>query len=165
MNDPQPRHIASEYRSRHGDIATLLRDHHAQCELNFLQLQRLLPEFRAGARLQVACGTDDRSLQRIRFCALERSRYTALVSVTQESSLWGARCIELHVRVYLDVSMAEVVASPPAVKRLLARYPYPNPRMLARDEKWQLNRLLGEWLSCCLRIGYAMDSAVFVADI
>jgi uncharacterized protein len=165
MSNPHPHHIASGYRLRHADIATLLRNHHAQCELNFLHLQRLLPEFCAGAQMQVACGTDNQGLQRIGFRALERSRYTALVSVTQESSLWAARSIELHVRVYLDVAMAEVVANPPAIKRLLARYPYPNPRMLARDEKWQLNRLLGEWLSCCFRVGYTMDSAIFISDI
>ena len=148
--------IASHRRyPRHTGIAGSLQDHHAQCEVNFLHLQRLLQSFSAGSRLDVECTTGSAPSQQVGLCVLERSRYTALVYVTQSLPVWGERRIELHVRVYLDVAMAEVVASPPFITRLLARYPYPNPRMLARDEKWQLNRLLGEWLSCC----FGMDTS------
>ena len=43
--------------------------------------------------------------------------------------------------------------------RLLARYDYPNGNGLARDEKWQANRLLGEWLAHCLAEGHALHAA------
>ncbi len=35
---------------------------------------------------------------------------------------------------------------------------------LARDEKWQINRLLGEWLAHCLAEGHALHSAALAAD-
>lgn len=58
----------------------------------------------------------------------------------------------LKFRVYHDLRMAEVVDfADPGVGR--CRYDYPNDLMLARDERWQQNRLLGEWLALALRTG------------
>ena len=135
-----------------------LQIHHAQCEVNFLHLQRLLPGFPCGQQKLVDVTLGARHTQRISLCVAERNPYTAQVVLHQEKPVWGGRGIELHVRAYLDVCMAEVVGSPP-INRLLPRYPYPNPRMLARDEKWQLNRLLGEWLSLCISDGHAAGDA------
>jgi len=36
-------------------------------------------------------------------------------------------------------------------QRLAVRYPYPNPRMYHRNEKWQTDMFLSEWLDNCLR--------------
>jgi uncharacterized protein YqiB (DUF1249 family) len=38
-----------------------------------------------------------------------------------------------------------------------SRYPYPNRKMYQRDEKFQLNRFLGEWLAQCLSHGRVVD--------
>ena len=140
-----------------------LQIHHARCEVNFLHLQRLLPGFPCGQMTCIDATLGSRHTQRISLCVTERNPYTAQLVLRQEQPLWGERGIELHVRAYLDVCMAEVVGSPPTT-RLLARYPYPNPRMLARDEKWQLNQLLGEWLAFCFSEGRAAGDAAFVFD-
>ena len=150
-------------RPRAIDAAVSLQCHHAQCEVNYLHLQRLLPGFRTGDELHIGCSERGGSVQQIRLCVLERSRYTAVVRLIQDWALWGRGGIELDVRVYLDVAMAEVVGSPPLVSRLRPRYPYPNSRMLARDEKWQLNCLLGEWLACCFETGHLISGHVFTS--
>jgi len=149
---------------RRVDVASLLRDHHAQCEVNYLHLERLLPDFLLDATVVIGCAVGESASRRLRIRVLERSRYTALVGILEDRPVWGHRALELRARTYLDVAMADVVASPPSVTRLLPRYEYPNPRMLARDEKWQLNRLLGEWLSNCFASGYLVEHNVFDAS-
>jgi hypothetical protein len=41
--------------------------------------------------------------------------------------------------------------------RFHGAYEYPNKRMRARDEKEQLNRFLGEYLSLCLAVGMSPE--------
>ena len=67
----------------------------------------------------------------------------------------GDAALEISVRAYLDARMAEVTGCRQS-RRLLPRYPYPNSRGFARDEKWQQDALLGEWLSRCLADGRAL---------
>lgn len=131
-----------------------LQIHHAECEANFLRLQKLLPGFEGGHSRCIglrALGSHEDALD---LRVLERSAYTAELTVRQQRPVWGHRPSEFRVRVYLDARMAEVTGCA-SVFRLLPRYPYPNTRGLARDERWQLNRLLGEWLARCLADGYA----------
>ena len=139
-----------------------LQLHHAECELNFLRLQKLLPGFHAGQGCIVGAqplgGYEDALEVRV----TERCPYTAEVLVHQQRPVWGRRPSEFRVRVYLDARMAEVVGCA-QVRRLLHRYDYPNAVGLSGDEKWQLNRLLGEWLSRCLLDGHALiDAALAV---
>ncbi len=107
---------------------------------------------------------------------VERSRYTTLVRFTQhtagESGASGgssaANTLEVAgvslnlapptmlVRLYHDAQSAEVVEVRNE-SRFKEVYEYPNPRMRARDEKAQVNRFLGEYLSMCLRYGLAAE--------
>ncbi len=52
---------------------------------------------------------------------------------------------KLELRLYHDARVAEVLSGQQFL-RLLPRYPYPNRRMLQRDEKFQVNLFLAELL-------------------
>ena len=158
---PNPKPVADVASAR--TPCSSLQIHHAQCEMNFLYLKRLLPGFSPGQRIGIGVDLASGLVDQIDIQVMERSPFTALVSLQQAKPLWGGKGIELQVRVYIDARMAEVIGCPLAA-RLLVRYPYPNPRMLARDEKWQLNRLLGEWLSFCLVQGHAVEDVAVVID-
>jgi hypothetical protein len=132
-----------------------LQIHHAECEVNFQRLARLLPEFTAGQRLRIGLRMAPGHEERLELRVLERSPYTAEIELRQSKAIWRGRRTYLRVRVYLDVRMAEVVGCERSL-RLLPRYPYPNDKGLARDEKWQLDQLLGEWLACCLADGHSL---------
>jgi len=54
--------------------------------------------------------------------------------------------------------MAEVI-SYDNHHRLHIKYDYPNNNMYQSNEKAQINNLLGEWLSHCLRHGRVLHSA------
>lgn len=131
--------------------------HHAQCELNFLRLCRLLPGCAPGqerrVRLRSGAGGGDALVLRVE----ERSPYTAVVSLRQLRPVWRSPALSLTLRAYLDARMLEVVGCAQA-RRLLSLYPYPNALGFARDEKWQLDRLVGEWLGHCLAEGGAMPA-------
>lgn len=135
-----------------------LQIHHAECEMNFLRLSRLLPGFGAGQALRLGLRLPGGGADELQLWVLERAPYTATLCFRQAHAVWGGRPFEMQLRVYLDARMAEVTGCSRAA-RLLARYPYPNRRGFARDEKWQLDRLLGEWLSRCLAEGHVLHDA------
>ena len=62
----------------------------------------------------------------------------------------------MRIQLYHDAKSAEVVAYQHQ-SRFHGAYEYPNKRMRARDEKEQLNRFLGEYLSLCLAVGMSPD--------
>lgn len=139
-----------------------LQIHHAECELNFQRLSRLLPGFAVGQAVHLGLRLPGDGTDELHLLVLERAPYTATLCFRQLRPVWGGRPLEILIRVYLDARMAEVTGCSRAV-RLLVRYPYPNQRGFARDEKWQLDRLLGEWLSRCLAEGHVLHVAVLAA--
>jgi len=141
---------------------SILQAHHADCEANYLRLQKLLGRFEVGVRAGVILLHDDRE-DAVSVEVRERSPYTALVDIAQSKAPWaGASRMHMQVRVYLDARMAEVVSCQ-GLRHFRVRYEYPNPKMFARDEKWQLNHFLGEWLGACLRHGSAELKMPFAA--
>ena len=130
-----------------------LAEHMAVCDANYLRLVKLFPALRdrpkgvfgvtiAGQRTEVIIEV------------LQRSPYTSLVRVRQlPDAPWGINP-GFTVRLYHDARNAEVVEYQGA-RHFKAVYDYPNRVMRQRDEKAQVNRLLGEYLSYCLRHGAA----------
>jgi uncharacterized protein len=126
----------------------------AECEANYLRLQRLLPgnqfpgqawdrhTFEVGANLQ------------LHIEVTERSPYTTTLEISQPPTAIPTVAPRLTVRVYHDARLAEVVAFT-SRRRILPRYDYPNSAMY---QPW--NRFLGEWLSHCLQHGFPLDRPV-----
>ena len=142
---------------------TLLQSYHAECEANFLRLSRLLHGFESGAELNVALPHRDRRPDFVDLRVIERNPYTAQVEIAQREPPWGAgQRMMMQLRVYLDARMAEVIACQ-GLRHFKLRYHYPNPQMLAPDEKRQLNHFLGEWLSACLRHGQSTRTVALAA--
>ncbi|MBD2857491.1 DUF1249 domain-containing protein [Spongiibacter sp. KMU-158] len=120
--------------------------------MNYLRLQKILPsELRVGQhlRFQMAGGCIDIEV-------LECAPYTTMLDLRLSRNPHAEWAItRLQVRMYHDAEVAEVLAGgKPTPFR--ARYHYPNSRMHHRDEKAQLNRYLGEWLSRCLSHGHQL---------
>lgn len=84
---------------------------------------------------------------------LEAFKYTTTLEIVQRPKFekWMTNPTML-VRVYHDANTAEVM-SYQGHRNLKSRYPQPNPKMYHSDEKMQVNRFLGEWLSHCLKVG------------
>jgi uncharacterized protein YqiB (DUF1249 family) len=62
----------------------------------------------------------------------------------------GMNSLILYVRCYHDLQMAEVVNTDAGFcQQYSGSYEYPNSKMFQPDEKYQLNRLLKEWLQQC----------------
>lgn len=122
----------------------------AVCAANYLGMQKLFPGMRRETERSILLGGGDSLQLRV----LEAGPYTSLVAMSQQ-----CRDIPLvpprqcEVRVYHDVRLAEVVAWGTAVRKLQGRYRYPNQFMHQEDEKWQMNRFLGEWIQYCLSQG------------
>jgi uncharacterized protein YqiB (DUF1249 family) len=130
----------------------------AECEANYLRLTKLVgDEAQNECRFMIAQGTHQ-WLHVLR--VLERSRYTTTLELSRTSvgasSEWIAMP-KLTLRMYHDAKLAEVLAWE-GHKRLRPRYEYPNQAMYHSDEKFQLNRFLGEWLALCLDHAFSPDS-------
>jgi uncharacterized protein len=129
----------------------------ADCEANYFRLCKLMHG--AGDSWLLALGSEWRERE-VAIRVQDRSRYTTTVAVSQErgtlpSADW-LRLPRLIVRLYHDARMAEVLAWE-GHRRLRPRYDYPNRSMYQADEKAQLNRFLGEWLSVCLQRGHSLE--------
>lgn len=114
-------------------------------ELNYGKLLRFFRGVKC-AQLQMV-----RHPQDLRLVATvkEDHRYTSVVdiAVTLHSQSTIALSLTLTVRMYHDAKVAEVVHCDGLDIGILApEYLYPNKHMYQRDEKRQVNRLLGEWL-------------------
>jgi hypothetical protein len=82
----------------------------------------------------------------------EDHRYTSVIELSVAPREGGTPGLNLTmtVRMYHDARVAEVVDCS-GYGRFEPEYRYPNQRMLQRDEKRQINQLLGEWLDFFVR--------------
>ena len=155
-----------------------LASHMAECDANYVRLKRLLPEIKAEVGTTSRLLLLDRPAEVspfVVFEVLEQGPYTTLLKITlsttaevaaQEGSKqdeveasaeefpWMALASapQMSVRVYHDAQSAEIVSYQNQT-RFHGIYEYPNVRMRQPDEKIQLNRFLGEFLSVCLNEG------------
>jgi len=137
-----------------------------ECERNYQRLAQLAPGLAHGA---VPAPAPARSLRgvggMVSLRVLERGPYTTLVELSESGPVAWLPGPRMRIRVSHDARVAEVV-SYQGETRFGPRYPhpYPNRGMIRRDEKLQLNRLLGEWLRLCLARGYRFQHEELVTD-
>ncbi|WP_408068608.1 DUF1249 family protein [Vibrio ulleungensis] len=146
--DPRALVSVSNSTPYHVDLAALMRLY----ETNYAKLNALIsvnPEVDDVRTYQV-----NHSVYQI--TVLEVTRYTTLVNVAQCEQVPIFPLPNMTVRLYHDARVAEVFASD-KISRIHARYDYPNPDMRQKDEKFQLNQFLGEWLTYCLKQGISRE--------
>lgn len=163
------RHVlSSRTKSRYQvDLSALM----AVCETNYWRLRKLLlpvfPELKSGAEFCFAIPAIDASAERqLLLRVLERCAYTTTLDFIEVSdnkhlpkgSDWGLSP-QLTVRIYHDAKTSEVIAFQ-GQRHFQGRYEYPNPLMRQRDEKFQLNNLLADWLNHCLHYGYPVSKQI-----
>jgi uncharacterized protein len=93
---------------------------------------------------------------------VEAFKYTTTLEIRQKPVLknWMTNPSML-VRAYHDASTAEVI-SYQGHKNLKPRYDQPNAKMYHSDEKMQVNKFLGEWLTHSLKVGRSTKSVAIV---
>ena len=115
---------------------------------NYAGIVELLPQLQS--RQYGAFDVDVPGRSDVRVRIVELGPYTAAVDIEQRIDPSRATpSPRFQLRVYHDARLAEVIASQ-GHRNIKPRYDYPNRRMYQRDEKYQVNRLFGEWLKCCL---------------
>lgn len=148
--------MRSAVKERH-QYAVDLRAQQAECDANYVRLLKLLPKLSEQNCWEYTVDGNTNALsERVRLSVIEHAPYTSTVEIEQLSCAlnWSEQPDRrvLRVRMYHDAQMAEVVAWN-TYWNTRARYSYPNQHMHQIDEKAQLNRFLGEWLSHCLSCG------------
>lgn len=114
------------------------------CSRNYGLLLRLLPlEYRVG-QVWVLKISDT---LRFELKVSEISRYTECLSLEQiDEHLPANMKTNIDFRVYHDAQMVEVTGFQKQAG-IRANNPYPNPKLHHKDEKYQINLLLKEWLN------------------
>lgn len=125
-------------------------------ERNYINLRRLLPVVPplSVARISQVAGALDLHLQ-----VLERNRYTSDLSLTYRFNHENGSVStepDLHIRVYHDARMAEVMTARPRYRTVLATKTHPKyePDDTHLYTRWRINRFLFKWLTYCLRQGH-----------
>ncbi|MCB1685585.1 MAG: DUF1249 domain-containing protein [Pseudomonadales bacterium] len=133
-----------------------LPGHMAECDANYLRLLKLFPLLPSRDSNQFSLDINGQVLD-IRLDVQERSPYTTLLKLSQAPEMPWSRTPSLTIRMYHDARSAEVVEYQ-GERHFLAVYHYPNETMRHPDEKAQINRFLGEFLSLCLARGIALSA-------
>ena len=143
----------------------------ADCELNYARLCRMLPATTqpdsAADDCEVSVDVANGQPATLQFHIKERSPYTTTIDLQISLAMLdaaSASTIELLVRMYHDVRMAEVIFCSRNAGGL-ASFRYPNDAMFQPDEKAQQNRFLSEWLGLCLREGRLASAALDTAAV
>lgn len=144
----------------------------AVCDANYIRLLKLIPELRTYrssaawdaelepdfrlAEFVVADNHDGRGDTVVEVRLVETFKYTTTLDISQRPAAgnWLTNPT-MQVRIYHDACTAEVT-SYQNHRNFKPHYSQPNPRMYQRDEKIQVNRFLGEWLTLCLRAGRSL---------
>ena len=120
------------------------------CETNYNLLMKLMTSNTAN---QWLIGyTIHGQTHLVNFQIIDRSRYTTVIDIAQENQAYWLPSQTMHVVLYHDVRMAEVINSQRQCS-FQPCYSYPNPSMYYPDEKEQINRFLAERLEHCLSTG------------
>ncbi len=150
----------------------------AECDLNYVRLSKLLVDLKTKNEWFFEIGENQTQTYFVA-SIIDRAPYTTTIQLVQcyASSIEDVKAIvptlnqkksdqietdvklfeslrssSITVCMYHDANMAEVI-SWKNHKRLRARYEYPNKDMYHQDEKAQLNKILGEWLTLCQNKG------------
>jgi uncharacterized protein YqiB (DUF1249 family) len=138
------------FKARKQQFKLDLAELHALCEVNYVRLLRLFPDYETANQREFRVGS-----ALVRLEVVERCRYTTMFRLHQQQAhdqwLGGLR---VDVRAYHDAAMLEV-GSFQSHNRIQPRYQYPNARMFQEDEKFQQNRFLADWLEHCLGNGHS----------
>lgn len=120
------------------------------CELNYARLLKLLPSIEPAGKYFEYCINDTLVY---RLTIKECCKYTTIINVAQVApKLEDFLTPKMEVRLYHDANMAEVTTSQ-NVGRIKGTYRYPNSAMMQKDEKYQINRFLKDWLTLCHEFG------------
>ena len=121
------------------------------CEHNYLRLLKLLPPERTvGNSREVKLGSSEFATK-----VDGSAKYTMDISIKQLSGmLKGIAPLYLTVRLYHDAKVAEIIHHD-YHQRIKPSYGYPNLKMHQKDEKYQLNAFLYDWLVACVEHGQA----------
>lgn len=139
-------------RPYHVDLAELMRVY----ETNYAKLNALLP---VGHEVgDVRCYQAVNMVYQL--TVNEVTKYTTLIDICQSDAMPVFPLPKMSVRLYHDARVAEVCASGD-FSRVKAKYDYPNTKLLQKDEKFQLNKFLGEWLTFCLKTGISRSPIAF----
>lgn len=126
-----------------------LAQEHAISQRNYARLLRVFPNWQANDSYSFVV----REGSTVLITVSKRDVYSSVFTIQEQGEtslpLLANACT---LRVYHDAQMIDILEWN-GVKRFKPRYGYPNQAMLARDEKWQLGRFLGEWLDHCLARG------------
>nr|WP_215909096.1 DUF1249 domain-containing protein [Pseudoalteromonas ostreae] len=122
------------------------------CEHNYLRALKLLPNERKEGNTRQVQLANNQFVIKVDGCA----KYTMDISITQLTGmLKGFNPLFLTVRLYHDAKVAEIIHHD-YHQRIKPSYGYPNPKMHQKDEKYQLNAFLYDWLVACVESGRAV---------
>ena len=133
---------------------TRLKDILYLCENNYFKVKSLVPQLVEIDKTTFLLPEGDFN-SRVTLSAYKESKHTSLLEINQ-FSFFNSRSIatKIEVVIYHDLKMAEVRKFN-GKRQFWARNKYPNKNMFHKDEKFQWNKFLSEWLEFSKKEGLA----------
>jgi hypothetical protein len=121
-------------------------------EINYLKFNKILPNILRKNSASFSLPEGEKS-SAVNIKVLKESKYTSKLIVCQTNfSINNMEDMIMEVAIYHDLKMIEVRRFN-GKHQFWARNVFPNKNMLSKDEKYQWNKYLSEWLSFVAREG------------
>jgi len=114
-------------------------------EINYLKLMKLVPVHKINEEFNFLIPEGKNNLE-IRFSINRKSRHTSKLILYKSNLLRHIKDTEMEIFIYHDARMAEVRRFN-GKRQFWLRNKYPNQNMLTKDEKFQWNIFLSEFLT------------------
>ena len=123
-------------------------------ELNYLKLQKLLPNISIDGETSFSL-PEGKKNSKVIINILKESKFTSRMLVSQNNfSIETIENLIMEIAIYHDLRMIEVIRFN-GKHQFWSRNSFPNKNMLSKDEKFQWNKYLSEWLEFSKREGLA----------
>ena len=123
-------------------------------EMNYLKIKKLFPKLEDIKEFTFFLPEGKKNAQ-VNIKVINESKYTSILKINQSSFLHPKlETTSIEVVVYFDFKMAEVKYFNGKMQFWI-RNKYPNKSMFQKDEKFQWNKFLSEWLEFSKKEGLA----------
>jgi uncharacterized protein YqiB (DUF1249 family) len=147
--------VRDSYFEGKSKVKTKSDSHHSRGEIDQKQAKQNSTQDLHGkvAEFYISDGQNSDQKIVVEISVIECFKYTTTLEIVQKPNIgkWVSNPT-MQIRVYHDASTAEVT-SYQSHRNFKPKYSQPNSKMYHRDEKTQVNRFLGEWLTHCLEAG------------
>ena len=135
-----------------------LKEFHFFCEKNYLLFSKLISDFEKEKSFSFGIPLGSLKVNKV-FISLSRvSKFTSDIKISFSAEL--SKKIEIEIRLYHEAKMCEVIRFQGFHQSLVSIFPSQKKFGFTKDEKFQWNSFLNNFLTVCIESGRSLENHI-----